>query len=1795
MPDHMPMPPSASASSTLAPPDATTTTSPPTAPALHRNAASFNNIPAHALSSARPPAPRDIPIYVRIVPNDQWIRLHVPLGATMGSVKDAILTRAKFPPTRPVVLDHLPKAIISFVPSKDLRTLIGIPAFAPPTSSTSTPIKMSAASKAVKLLSRSNNSSSLQQQQQQQKVVATPPHTRTAKQQDQRQQQQLQQQEALTRSPPRHTLSLKDLYGQQLRHAEAQQQYTQSPGIPPLPSPGRTSSSSAQQLSYDTLSPTGSLAANPHHGNYSAASHAHLQPPAISSELHSDSDIVLRTSMSDSASSYVTMDDQSHKHADPDVYSTPLDIPSPSPRRREFEAKRSIPDDAWSAGDQTVDSVQMGSPSSLILNARAPLSTPALASDRQFARSANASDPIDFSQSSSLSSGLLSSSPATTSSALSPGSPSSVLRDRSVSRLSGRRLPSLSALPSFSPSSPPGSGSMRKLTSATSASKLNINTVAADAGTISSSTTLPSYPYSPPLLSARENASEISHGARAPGSWPTGTDFGEEGWPGTASVPTSPSLDVVGNSMSSMATAGSSSERHLKTERRISESSSAILGFSSGATPAASTTTTRGSRAASLAVEPDSPSRPRSRTITAGDAAARAFGALMGRARGKSRAKDKDREKEKEKTRTSEAERKRDLRMIAASQIRSDSGFRRMNPKEDMLKSRDDTLVGEITSSPRSQLTALAPTVLMARRAASNTYPPRAPSTGASRDNELSATAPYDPNATHMGRSSVSNSIDSIGDQSNASVHAGGMSSSTGGWSGVGPSSPDGIPTGESTGFRGSGTRVRRGSVATAASISLGGGGGGANALGAAFDSRRGSAQSSIGSVQSPPGGAVYQADENALEAHARGRVQGPGSLLMGSTISSSNVTVDSEGESPYIGLRQALGGVPRRRRASASAGEGSSPVVRRTAAVGSDPPSADVEPSAPHMLGAWSADGVPMAQPLGTTNAASYTPNSPPLETPASLRGDNTITVSVPESSSRLQQETGAGLKASFANMHLGGIAAEKMSNFENIVSHPLSKAFGLYSYANGGLALDDWKTAAACNLRPWELIELQWCNDGVGIGVGSQSASRIFPSMSAMSDMSSAMPPSASAAYSVDHAFDADTSLASTTITRDTSATFQSNGMDDGDDDELGPLRQPNSQSLASKRSVLDSPGKRPVTAPQGVTPSSSGRFPMGGGMDMDNGDDCVGRTSNDSSSGLNFSSGVTQAVRPGGSYSLDALDENGTGTPSFVLDGPLLGPGAGRVFLPRETWGPGTSQFLGLSRSSGSGVKTIPYDSTYAQPFFESWVYVYKPTAKALGKTQKTQGLGVWKRRWLVICGWRMGLLRKKEGRNLVLGRWLTASSQAANTALTSGGTSGEDGLGLGVGIMTTAGIDVEQGMSGEMEMGPSALTPGAKGQDSSGAAAADASAPASVPTYFLDALRTITTDKCGAPTASNSPTARFEENLPLDRISLAFQPGGSRDPKGFGTIVDPSTLTNDPVLALQSLTSSTSFTSNIGSALSTSGSTTNKTSDNGIMLLHLRCISAHDHTTLLSVLKRAFANKPGANLGAGLFSPSAAAMSTGGAAGVGFASGMTGLGVGIWRRSAVIRATIAGRGGTVQPGKAGRRGGRNSFARMRTRPTGLSTDLDDADTWSTGSEEEGPNGTGSRLKKIETLSPNYHQQQGSTSSATGTSQLPFAHQPSFNSSLRSAVSGGAQKFLRKRPSTSGSFAGSISGPESSTQGYSANVTAAPSSARRQDRLSCQAGGITASPRSPSGNRGAGPESPSSIGFSASRTQA
>ncbi|CBQ73818.1 conserved hypothetical protein [Sporisorium reilianum SRZ2] len=94
-----------------------------------------------------------------------------------------------------------------------------------------------------------------------------------------------------------------------------------------------------------------------------------------------------------------------------------------------------------------------------------------------------------------------------------------------------------------------------------------------------------------------------------------------------------------------------------------------------------------------------------------------------------------------------------------------------------------------------------------------------------------------------------------------------------------------------------------------------------------------------------------------------------------------------------------------------------------------------------------------------------------------------------------------------------------------------------------------------------------------------------------------------------------------------------------------------------------------------------------------------------------------------------------------------------------------------------------------------------------------------------------------------------------------------------------------------------------------------------------------------------------------------------------------------------------------------------------------MLTLRCISHFDHEALSTLLLRAW------------YRCSAAATSSS---------------VDNWRRKAVFRAMVAGRGGTVAAGRT--RGARNARARTRMRPSGWRREWEDAEQWSSESERE-----------------------------------------------------------------------------------------------------------------------------------------
>lgn len=144
------------------------------------------------------------------------------------------------------------------------------------------------------------------------------------------------------------------------------------------------------------------------------------------------------------------------------------------------------------------------------------------------------------------------------------------------------------------------------------------------------------------------------------------------------------------------------------------------------------------------------------------------------------------------------------------------------------------------------------------------------------------------------------------------------------------------------------------------------------------------------------------------------------------------------------------------------------------------------------------------------------------------------------------------------------------------------------------------------------------------------------------------------------------------------------------------------------------------------------------------------------------------------------------------------------------------------------------------------------------------------------------------------------------------------------------------------------------------------------------------------------------------------------------------VKPLLPSSEP-LAPETLYIAFSTSGNILSSLG--GNSSGATSWSESQSLALRCITPMDHEAMFRLLTRAHYRYS-----------------------VGRVDPAQSLEIESWRRKAIARAIIAGRGGTVIPGRAGRRNGRNSLSRTRLRPSGVSRDWDDADKWSSQSEEE-----------------------------------------------------------------------------------------------------------------------------------------
>lgn len=177
------------------------------------------------------------------------------------------------------------------------------------------------------------------------------------------------------------------------------------------------------------------------------------------------------------------------------------------------------------------------------------------------------------------------------------------------------------------------------------------------------------------------------------------------------------------------------------------------------------------------------------------------------------------------------------------------------------------------------------------------------------------------------------------------------------------------------------------------------------------------------------------------------------------------------------------------------------------------------------------------------------------------------------------------------------------------------------------------------------------------------------------------------------------------------------------------------------------------------------------------------------------------------------------------------------------------------------------------------------------------------------------------------------------------------------------------------------------------------AGEAILPLADQTWSLRGVEWVLESESAVPSNTALPSL---EGLPSKCLSVGFasKHGGSGSGGGGGGMVgSPNTLSS--------------------TGLGTEGS-----------VLTIRCINGFDHESLSSVLVRAW-----------------------------YRVAATSSGVDMWRRKAVFRAIVAGRGGTVPAGRAGRgKGSRNSKARTRLRPSGWPKEWEDADLWSSESETE-----------------------------------------------------------------------------------------------------------------------------------------
>ncbi|PWN50081.1 hypothetical protein IE53DRAFT_369212 [Violaceomyces palustris] len=196
------------------------------------------------------------------------------------------------------------------------------------------------------------------------------------------------------------------------------------------------------------------------------------------------------------------------------------------------------------------------------------------------------------------------------------------------------------------------------------------------------------------------------------------------------------------------------------------------------------------------------------------------------------------------------------------------------------------------------------------------------------------------------------------------------------------------------------------------------------------------------------------------------------------------------------------------------------------------------------------------------------------------------------------------------------------------------------------------------------------------------------------------------------------------------------------------------------------------------------------------------------------------------------------------------------------------------------------------------------------------------------------------------------------------------------------------------------------------------------------------------------------------------------------------------------------------------------------------LTLRCVTQWDHEALYNLLTRAHYQSVSSGSNSTKFSQ-----------------------VEIWRCNAISRALIAGRGGTVQPGRVGRGHGRNAKARARLRPSGWPKEWEDADQWSSssGEEEALPKGLG--------LTAGFSNGAIARAAALNSSAETSLMQPPNRGSLDLARSAGS---------------GAISSSEMDPTSASAVPQTPPGSISKRSKLGLVSIGGNRSPASPSGQK-------------------